>query len=70
MIDNLLAYLYSLHVDPPRYGDSAVLDYRFHFAHLAAEDRLRPRRPTEATHPAPRVHRRESPRAAPASPRR
>jgi len=44
-----------------------VLDYRFHYAQLVIEDRLRQHRATEAIRPAPRVHRREPQRAAPAT---
>ena len=47
-----------------------MLDYRFHYAQLVIEDRLRQHRATETTRPAPRVHRREPQRAAPATTRR
>jgi hypothetical protein len=46
------------------------LDYRFHYAQLVIEDRLRQHRATETTQPAPRVHRRETHPAAPATNRR
>ncbi|MEX2521256.1 MAG: hypothetical protein WD736_00670 [Chloroflexota bacterium] len=47
-----------------------MLDYRFHYAQLVIEDRLRPHRATETTRLAPRVHRREPQPAAPATSRR
>jgi hypothetical protein len=49
-----------------------MLDYRFHYAQLVIEDRLRQQRPTQPTAPATRVHHREAPRqiATPASARR
>jgi hypothetical protein len=47
-----------------------VLDYRFHYAQLVIEDRLRQHRATETTRPAPRVHRRETQPAAPTTTRR
>ncbi|HEY7451455.1 MAG TPA: hypothetical protein VIA02_02925 [Candidatus Limnocylindria bacterium] len=47
-----------------------MLDYRFHYAQLVVEDRLRQQRPTQATPPATRVHHRVAPRALPATARR
>ncbi len=47
-----------------------MLDYRFHYAQLVVEDRLRQHRATETTRPAPRVLRRETKRTAPAAARR
>ena len=47
-----------------------MLDYRFHYAQLVVEDRLRQQRPTQASQPATRVHHREAPRAIPATSRR
>jgi hypothetical protein len=46
------------------------LDYRFHYAQLVIEDRLRQHRATETTRPALRVHRREPQPAASATSRR
>jgi hypothetical protein len=46
------------------------LDYRFHYAQLVAEDRLRQQRPTQATKPTMRVHYREASRQVPATARR
>jgi hypothetical protein len=46
------------------------LDYRFHYAQLVIEDRLRQHRATETTRHAPRVHRRETQPAASATTRR
>ena len=47
-----------------------MLDYRFHYAQLVIEDRLRQHRATEAVRLATRVQRREAPRAVPAAARR
>jgi hypothetical protein len=46
------------------------LDYRFHYAQLVIEDRLRQHRAMETTRPAPRVQRRETQPAASATIRR
>jgi hypothetical protein len=47
-----------------------MLDYRFHYAQLVIEDRLRQQRPTQPTQPATRVHHRETPRQPAATARR
>ncbi|MGH2462562.1 MAG: hypothetical protein ACRDFZ_02915 [Candidatus Limnocylindria bacterium] len=47
-----------------------MLDYRFHYAQLVIEDRLRQHRATETSRPALRVHRREPQRPAPTTTRR
>ena len=47
-----------------------MLDYRFHYAQLVIEDRLRLHRATKTTRPAPRVHRRETQPAAATTTRR
>jgi hypothetical protein len=47
-----------------------MLDYRFHYAQLVIEDRLRQQRPTQASRPATRVHHREAPRQLQAAARR
>jgi len=47
-----------------------MLDYRFHYAQLVVEDRLRQHRATEAVRPALRVQRREPQRSVPAITRR
>jgi hypothetical protein len=47
-----------------------MLDYRFHYAQLVVEDRLRQQRPMQATKPATRVHYREASRQVPATARR
>lgn len=47
-----------------------MLDYRFHYAQLVVEDRLRQNRPTQASQPATRVQHREAPRAGHTTARR
>jgi len=47
-----------------------MLDYRFHYAQLVVEDRLRHKRASEATRPASRVHQREPQRPVPSNSRR
>ena len=47
-----------------------MLDYRFHYAQLVIEDRLRQQRPSQPNQPATRVHHREAPRHVAATARR
>jgi hypothetical protein len=47
-----------------------MLDYRFHYAQLVVEDRLRQQRPILVNQPSTRVHHREASRAVPATTRR